>query len=267
MTSLLARHVSAAMALALLTGCASVPPATTGSLTSYGDLAKVRSLRTQAASKADGAALTRARTVRIDPVVFGDALGAELTTAQMSLIANAMERTLCSRLGPHFEVVDSRVDADLTIRTAVTRIRATGAKAAALSAAISLAIPAPRLPIGLGGFAAEAEVVRPDGVQAAALIWSRDADMLSGKRASSIGDAYDLSTKFAQDLSKLIVKERAKGSPQRSHRDAADACGVYGKRPGLTGTVAGLFGAPPEWTDRRQAEQSISSTAAGQPSR
>ena len=245
-----ARPVSTVLALTLLAGCASVPPASSGALTSYSELARMKSGRTQASSRADTAVLRDARTVRIEPVVFGKATQAQVTPAQRALIANAMERALCQKLESRFEVV-AAADADLTVRTSVTRIKITDAEAAALSVAIGLVIPTPRLPIGLGGFAAEAEAVGPDGVQAAAMIWSRDADIFSGRRASSIGDAYDLSRKFAQDLSKLMTS----GASRVSKSAPTDGCAIYGAKPNLADVLLGLFGAPPEWTDRRQVDR------------
>ena len=246
-----ARAIPATLALGLMAACASAPPPSGGSLTSYSDLAKTKGRRTQASTRAESAPLIAARTVRIAPVTFASGAQSSATPAQLALIANAMERTLCRDLSARFEVVAEADKADLTLKTAITRIKPTNAGAAALSRAISMAIPAPRLPVGLGGFAGEAEVLGPQGDQAAAMIWSRDADSYGGGRASSIGDAYDLSSRFAHDLARLMVtgKDRAASKSRRGGKPVSDACAIYGKGPGFSGAVGGLLGAPPEWTD------------------
>jgi len=246
-----ARTISLVLGLGLLTACASIPPASNGTLTSYADLAKVQGRRTQASARADSVSLSAARTVRIEPVIFSNDAQSNATPAQLLLIANAMERKLCKELSARFEIVPETDKADLSIKTFVTRIKPTNVNAAALSAMISFAVPAPRLPVGLGGFAAEAEALGPEGGQVVALIWSRDADAFSGKRVSSIGDAYDLSTQFANDMSKLMT---AVPKPPHGHggQPVNSSCSIYGKGPGFSGRLSGLFGAPPEWTDGKR---------------
>ncbi|MBU4433913.1 MAG: DUF3313 domain-containing protein [Alphaproteobacteria bacterium] len=247
-----ARAIPVLLTLTLLAACASTPPPSSGTLTSYADLAQTKGRRTQASTRAESAPLMAARTVRIAPVTFAGDAQSNATPAQLALIANAMERTLCKDLSARFDIVTGSDMADLTVRTAITRIKPTNAAAAALSRAVSLAVPAPRLPVGLGGFAAEAEAMGPQGNQVAAMIWSRDADLSGAGRASSIGDAYELSAKFAHDLARLMVpgKDRAARKPRGRDEPVNAACALYGAGPGLSGVVAGLFGAPPEWTDR-----------------
>ena len=246
-----AHAVSLTLALGLLAACASAPPSSGQSLSSYDGLARTKARRTQVSARADSAMLMGARTVRIEPVTFADDARSNATPAQRGLIANAIERTLCHDLRTRFEIVTAPDTANLTVRTVVTRVKPTDAGAAALSVAVSMVIPAPRLPLGLGGFAAEAEALKPEGGQAAAMTWSRNADLFSGKRVSSVGDAYDLSTRFAHDLSTLLAKEKDRSLPRlsQSSKPVSSTCAIYGRSPGLSGTVAGLLGAPPEWTD------------------
>ena len=254
---LAAHALFAGLALGPLAACASAPPPSGAALCSYSDLARLKAHKADASAKADSARLLATRTGRIEPVSFAGEAQSNATPAQRALIANAMERTLCNDLSARFEVVAAPDKADLTLKTVVTRIKPTNVGAAALSLAISFVVPAPRLPVGLGGFAAEAEGLGPEGDQAAAMVWSRNADSFSGKRASSIGDAYDLSTRFAHDLSKLLLDANGSADPKAFARGKAGgaACSVYGKRPGVSGAVAGLFGAPPEWTDGKRSNR------------
>lgn len=245
---------AAALSLTLVTlaACASAPPPGGGSLTSYAGLASTGAHRTQASARSDAAPLGVARTLRIDPVTFAADAQSNATPAQQTLIANTMARALCRDLDRRYQILTGPGDADLTVRTVVTRIRPTNAGAAALSAAASWLVPVPRLPIGLGGFAAEAEAVGPNGEQAAAMVWSRDADVFSGKRVSSIGDAYDLSTRFTHDLGKLLIRSADPATLAPRGKAGRGACETYGKGPGLTGALAGLLGAPPKWTDGKR---------------
>ncbi len=252
--TLAARAIPMVVSLGLLTACASAPPPSGVTLTSYAGLERIKSRGAQAFARVDSAPLLTARTVRLEPVKFSDEAQSNATPAQRSLIANAMERAMCKDLSARFEIVSAPKVADLTVRTEVTRIKPTNAGVATLSLAVSMVVPAPRLPVGLGGFAAEAEALGPDGKQAAAIVWSRDADVFSGRRASSVGDAYDLSTKFAHNLSKLLVAEKDRDAPRmpRHRTPVSSACDVYGRGSGFSGVVAGLFGAPPQWTDGKR---------------
>jgi hypothetical protein len=246
------RLLSVALALELLSACASSAPPTSGILTSYSGLTRTKAHRAQALTRADSIALAAAKTVRIETVTFAEDAQSKATPAQRALLANAMERALCKR----FNVTTAADGADLTIKTVVTRIKPTNAAAAGLSLAVSASILpfAPRIPVGLGGFSAEAEAIQPDGGQAAAMVWSRDADILGGKRVSAIGDAYDLSISFTHDLVKLLANpaaDRDARSPARLDTSGSAACSIYGQGPGIVGAVGGLLGASPKMTDGR----------------
>jgi hypothetical protein len=247
-------QLSVVLMLGSLSGCASSTPPTGGTLTSYSGLTKTTAHRAQALERADNIALMAAQTVRIEPVTFASDAQSKATPVQLALLANAMERSLCKRLSTRFNIVAAPDKADLTIKTVVTRIKPTNAAAAGLSLAVSASILpfAPRIPVGLGGFSAEAEAIQPDGGQAAAMVWSRDADILSGKRVSTIGDAYDLSISFTHDLAKLLASPMTQPrirTPTRRDKPVAVACNIYGKGPGIVGAVGGLLGASPKMTD------------------
>ena len=77
---------------------------------------------------ADQAALARTRTVPIIPTVFeADAPGASvLTPLERRLAANVADRAMCYELSLKYDVV-STPDADLTVRSRVTRVDAKNA--------------------------------------------------------------------------------------------------------------------------------------------
>jgi hypothetical protein len=197
------------------------------------------------------------------------------------LIANAVDRSLCSGLSDHFQIVAAAQAADLTVRAFITRVIPTDEIAAAASkvtsvatsvavavGAVTVPMPTLRFPIGLGGLALEAEAVDRAGSQTAAIVWARGADSLTTKaRVSSAGDAYELASSFGDDFSKLLVTGASPfktlplppslqrvgalfgGAPKES------ACEAFGRGPGVSGLLGSAIGLPPEWTDKgAQAE-------------
>ncbi|TIW95207.1 MAG: DUF3313 domain-containing protein, partial [Mesorhizobium sp.] len=112
----------------------------------------------------------------------------------------------------------------------------------------------------------EAEAVDKDGSQRAAMLWSRGANMITTKaRVSAVGDAYSLSSAFAADFSRMLVKgndpfNRTLSIPSMQKLRASlggnpkyDACRAFGTAPGIPGIVAARFGLPPRWTDKGAA--------------
>jgi hypothetical protein len=123
--------------------------------------------------------------------------------------------------------------------------------------------PAPRIPLGLGGLAMEAEATDQKGQQQAAMVWARGADAFTSKpKVSTVGDAYDLAKSFADDFSKLLVKgaspfEKIPSLPSLNAINSAlggppkeAACESFGRGPGVIGLVGDSIGLPPEWTDK-----------------
>jgi hypothetical protein len=268
--------------LPLGAGCASIPLERAGSLSSYQHLAPSSGLLTQAQVSVSKDEVLTTKTVRIIPTSFSAAAAeAKLSEAQLKLIANAVDRSLCSGLGDHFQIVASAQPADLTVRAFITRVIATDEIAAAASkvtsvatsvaaavGAVTVPVPTLRFPIGLGGLALEAEAVDRAGSQAAAMVWARGADSFTTKaRVSPAGDAYELASSFGDDFSKLLVTGaspfKTLPSPPSMQRVGAlfggapkeSACEAFGRGPGVSGLLGSVIGLPPEWTDKgAQAE-------------
>ncbi|WP_246684612.1 DUF3313 domain-containing protein [Mesorhizobium sp. B2-7-1] len=215
-----------------------------------------------------------AKTVRIIPTGFSQSAGGRstLSPAQRSLVANAVDRTLCSGLSQRFRVVDLTEPADLTVHAMVTPTNALAvgvskvASTAVSEAMPEVRVPVPRLPIGLGSLSLEAEAIDDNGKQAAAMIWGRGANaLLDSGRVAREGDAYDLAAKFGDDFSKLLVTgktplNKLPSLPTRAELRAMfgggpkyPACKAFGKSPGLVGFVGDRMGLPPAWTDKGAA--------------
>ncbi|RWB20071.1 MAG: DUF3313 domain-containing protein [Mesorhizobium sp.] len=265
----------AALCVALfswLSACTSVPLREGASLGSYAGLSPSGGTLTQAKLRVDSAPVLAAKTVRIVPT--STQIGSRgFEPKDLALVTNAIDRALCTDLGDRFQVVAPSQPADLVIHATVTDIVATNRTAAASSIVASLGgsvaglgVPIPRLPIGLGGLAIEAEAVDKDRSQKAAMVWSRGANIITTRaRVSAVGDAYSLSSAFASDFSRMLLKGKDpfKGMPaipsmQRLRASLGgdpkyDACKAFGTAPGIPGMVAARFGLPPTWTDRGAA--------------
>ncbi|PLP56254.1 DUF3313 domain-containing protein [Mesorhizobium loti] len=255
-----------------LAACTSVPLPKGTSLSSDAGMSASGGTLTKAKLRLDSTPVLAARTVRIVPT--STQIGGHGFNAQdLALVSNAIDRAICTNLSDRFQIVPPNQPADLAIHATVTDIVATNRTAAAGSIAVSLGasvadlgVPVPRLPIGLGGLAIEAEALDKDGLQRAAMLWSRGANMITTKaRVSTVGDAYSLSSAFAADFSRMLVKGKDpfKGLPaipsmqslrvSLGGKPKYDACKAFGRAPGIPGIVAARFGLPPTWTDKGAA--------------
>ena len=256
----------------LLTGCAPAPLVEGVELSSYDAMVPSDGLVTKSRLKVQKEAVLAARTVKIVPTTFPPTLAPKLTPQQRELIANAVNRGLCVSLSDRFELVPLDQPADLTVRAAVTQATETDEVAAGISAAASIGmnfvdmsvpVPTPRIPIGLGNLSMEAEATNPAGVQEASMLWARGANaFFSSPRASKASDAYELADAFGEDFGELLVKGESpfgsSGINLPSFQKINSAMGLppkyaecerYGRYPGLAGVVGSQLGLPPEWTD------------------
>jgi hypothetical protein len=260
-----------------MAGCTSVPLTESGSLTSYGNLGPPKGkFGEKRRLYVNGQQLAQIKTVRIIPTSFSFKAASRIKLdADRALVSNALDRALCVALSDKYEIVPASHRADLTIRSVVTDIVPTnkGVAAAATVASVGggFMIPSdipligiPRIPFGLGGLAVEAEATDSSNVQRAAMVWSRGANFLQDKpRYSEVGDAYGLATKFASDFSRTLIAGKEPkmldiSIPSRNQvqswlggKPKYAACDAFGRAPGLVGKVAGNYGLPPQWTDKK----------------
>lgn len=257
----------------LIAGCASVPLKQAGTLSSYDRLGQQKGNLSKARVYVDGNGLAPLRTARIVPTAFAFAAVPRVAdTADRTLVTNAIDRALCVALSDRYQMVPTGQQADLTVRAVVTDIVPTNQAMAGVSTVVSLGtgfvlpVGIPRLPIGLGGLAVEAEALDGAGVQRAAMVWARGANSIQDNpRVSEVGDAYGLAASFGSEFARLLVLGKeppaldvSLPSGQRVQswfggKPKYPACDAFGREPGLAGVVAGKVGAPPEWTDRRPA--------------
>ncbi|NSZ76855.1 DUF3313 domain-containing protein (plasmid) [Agrobacterium tumefaciens] len=256
---------------ALLAGCTSVPLKEGGTLTSYSQLSPPKGKFTKSRTFVDAQGLSGVRTVSIVPTTFSfDATSRIKSPQDRALVSNALDRAVCVSLSDKYQIVPTGQPADLIVRTVVTDIVATNKTMAGVSTAVSLgsslALPVgiPRLPVGLGGLAVEAEAIDISGTQRAAVVWSKGANSITNNaRVSEVGDAYSLAANFGKYLSRMLVSGKEPNGldlslPSAQRMNSAlggkpkyAACDAFGRSPGLAGIVADKVGAPPEWTDKQ----------------
>jgi hypothetical protein len=273
----------------LLAGCATAPVDPGGSLNSYEGLTPSNGLLTKSLIGVSKEEVLAAKTVQIFPTAFPEAATqGGLSDKQRKLVANMVDRALCTGLSDRFQVVSMHGPADLTVHAIIIQVKPTDEVAAGVSKAASIAVtdvlpalglqdhvpvPVPRLPIGLGSLSIEAEAIDRKGRQKAAMIWGRGADPLTtSPRVSDIGDAYDFAKTFGGDFSYLLVKGESPFSgplgqeplsmPSISFEKIGtslggkpkyDACEAFGRKPFLKDMVGNRIGLPPEWTDNGAA--------------
>jgi hypothetical protein len=258
--------------LSALTGCATAPLESAGSLASYQNLAQSDGTLTHSKLRVDKKDVLAAHTVNIVPTAFSaSASQAELTDKQRLIISNVVNRSLCLGLSERFQVVPPGQPAELSVRALVTNVTPTNAAMSGVSNAVALVpsffslgypVPVPRIPIGMGTLSLEAEARDNRGVQKAAMIWARGADSVTSKaRVSAAGDPYELASAFGDDFSKLLVTGESpfeKKIPTMPSMDRLNsklggkpkeaACEAFG-REGIVKMIGGGMGLPPEWTD------------------
>ena len=254
----------------LIAGCTSVDLKEAGTLTSYDHLGLSRGKFTKSRTYVDATGLSTVKKVTIVPATFALAAASRVKSPQdRSLVTKALDRAVCVALSDKFIVVAPGQPADLTIRAVVTDIVVTNKTMAGVSTAVTLGSSAvlpvgiPRLPVGLGGLAIEAEAVDPKGTQRAAVVWSKGANSITNNaRVSDIGDAYSLASNFGSYFGRMIITGKVpKGlqlslpSSQRMKsalggKPKYAACDAFGRSPDVLGMVADKVGAPPGWTDK-----------------
>ncbi|MDK4733623.1 DUF3313 domain-containing protein [Rhizobium sp. CNPSo 3490] len=259
--------------LSAAAGCASVPLEEAHTLVSYDGLTSNNGKITKAKFKIEPNDLAAAKTIYIEPTRVSPNAGPSIKKpSESALIANVISRALCVGVSDRFQVVDRRGNADVVVHATVTRILPTNATMAGVSTATSLGasfvipVPVPRLPVGLGGLAVEAEARTRDGKQVGAMVWAKGANAITtSARVSQVGDAYSLASSFGSDFSKMLVNGKTpyKGLPKfpsaqkikssLGGRPKYPACERFGRSPGIKDFAASQIGLPPSWTDKQPA--------------
>ncbi|WP_370677144.1 DUF3313 domain-containing protein [Pleomorphomonas sp. PLEO] len=254
----------------VLAGCASVPLKQGGTLSNYDRLGKESGMLGKSRAYVDKDAVAGAKTVRILPATFSpQAIARVPANGDRDLVTRALDRAVCVALSDKYQVVAPDQPADLTIRNSVIDVVPTNKTMAGVSAVTSLGsgfvlpVSIPRIPIGLGGVAIEGEALDSGQIQRAAIVWARGANSITNNPSvSDVGDAYSLAASYGGDFSDLIIAGKepslmdfhlptlARIGSFFGGQPKYPACDTFGRAPGVPGMVAGMVGAPPQWTDK-----------------
>lgn len=177
--------------------------------------------------------------------LFGD-VNPDLSDEERRRVLSEVDRQVCYELSERFELVEQPEPEVGRVRIGVTHIGSTHQAGSAAAAVANFFIPGPikvRTPGGLGGLGAEAELLMPDGQQAAAIVWRRDAMVVGTDRPSlsKIGDAHQL----AEPMGDMIAEALGPEKPPTRSKPLLDPCRAFGPRirpEGIvTGIVTGLY--------------------------
>ena len=224
-----ARLALASALLAGVAGCGNVVLTDGGSLSRRDQFVASDAVASESKLFIDPTLPQTVRTVRIVPTRFTAAVsGPGLTEVERRVIANAADRALCYDLSLRYDVVSSG-KADLTVRSAITRVDVTNVPASSATVAATTAI----------------------------------SSFTNQARFSAAGDAYDLAGEFGQDFGSYLAtgKDPFKGELQLPTYDRIRIttlgeapldpdCEAFGRAPGFDGILGDMIGLPPEWTDK-----------------
>jgi hypothetical protein len=220
--------------------CQSTPAAHSGFLSTYGGLGGGADGARGPVDRRDDAASDEITWVYIAPSVL--ALGAEspLSAEEQAMVRNEVDRQICFEVSERFSVIPEASPQAGTIRTAIVRIDPTNRTGSAVSAVAGFFIPVPivkfRAPMTTGGLAVESELITPDGRQAAAITWARQAEVVGRAEPSlsRVGDALQLAEPMGDAVGDAFS---TRARPVRPIADP-DPCARFGSRRDIGRTVA-----------------------------
>jgi hypothetical protein len=237
--------------IAVLPACQSSPAPHSGFLSTYDGLGGAPGGARGPHERRDDGTSDAIDRVYIVPSVLALGEDAGFSQEELTMVRNEVDRQICFEVSERFTVLPTPAPDAATIRTAIVRIAPTSRTGSAVSAAAGFFIPVPvvkfRAPMTTGGLAVESELVTPDGRQAAALTWSRDAEVVGRAEPSlsRIGDALQL----AEPLGDAVGDAFASKTRAVVKITDPDPCAAFGSRRnvgrmlanGVVGFGTGLY--------------------------
>ncbi|WP_374275624.1 DUF3313 family protein [Brevundimonas sp.] len=227
--------------LAALGACATPPAAQSGFLSNYSALTPEPATLASIRQNRDEATLANVDRLALEPAVFVGGAEEGLSAEEAGWVLAEVDRQVCYELSERFTVLEpSQPGAQATVRMAVTGLSLTNPAGSGLSAVANWFIPGPigvRAPGSTGGLAAEGELVLvPDGRQAAAITWARNAKVVGfdTPSLSRLGDALQLAEPLGDAVGDAFAPE---GREVREIADP-DPCARFGPRTRPAGFLA-----------------------------
>lgn len=254
----LRRNLPVLVAIALGgAACATAPEPDSGFLSRYDGLtARTDTVRASIRQRRDDTLVQAITALHIEPAVSVEGAGQGLEPEEVNLVLRELDRQVCYELSRRFTLLEVPAPNSARVRIAATRISATGQAGSVASAVAGHFLPGPiglRAPGTTGGLAAEAELITPQGQQAGAVVFARNATVVGtdNPSLSRVGDAHQLTRAFADAVAAAFAaKDReAQAVPE------PDPCAAFGPRFRPEGIAVrfvtglyepGLSGARPE---------------------
>lgn len=231
--------------------CQTSPAAHSGFLSSYeglGDRARGGSGPTERRDDVLSDAVLR---VYLAPTVILPGAEIAVSAEEADMVRYEVDRQLCYEVSRRFDLAPTPDPDAAVARTAILRIDSTHPAGSAVSAVGGFFVPIPfvsvRVPGATGGLAAESELILPDGRQAAALTWSRNAEVVGRTDASlsRAGDALQMAKPFGGAVGGAFASDAREARPIPD----PDPCAHFGPRrdigrfvrSNLVGAVTGLY--------------------------
>lgn len=263
MTNLRAKSLLVAMILSAglgLGACATAPTTQSGFLSDYSRLEpRTDLLRARVSQYRDDALISTIERVRVEPFQLGEGVAERFSEDDRRLLLYELDRQVCYEVTRRFDLAAAADASTPRLRLAATRVAGTNQAGSVASAVADRFIPGPiglRVPGSTGGLAAEMELLMPDGRQAAALVWARNAQVVGtdNPSLSPIGDAHQLAEPLGDIIGAAIAPADMKPRPVPD----PDPCAHFGPRIRpegfVTRFVTGLYapsisGGTPETKD------------------
>lgn len=193
----------------LLSGCASVPQTSGNPLANDKPLDAISDAQGRRVSRyVDGALLAPLSSYAVPDINLTLPQEREgVSPEQLAIISNALNRSICTRLGQYLSAEPDPSESALKIDIALTGITPTSKAASGISAVVGTFVPGPfRIPIGMGAIALDARA-STNGQTAAFMRWAKGANpLLNSAKVSTIGDAYALVDTFAREFGQLLLQ-------------------------------------------------------------
>ncbi len=193
----------------LLNACASVPKPTGSALLTDKPLEVITDQQGRQVSRfVDGKLLAELTGYALpDAKLLLPNSTEDISQTQLDLISNALNRSMCKRLGQYLTVQPIPTDADLRIEFALTGVTATSRLASSVSSVAGVFVPGPfRIPVGMGAIALDAKAISHQQT-AAFLRWAKGANpVFNSGKVSTIADAYELVDTFSREFSELLLE-------------------------------------------------------------
>ena len=197
----------------LLSACASVPQSKDSTLAADKVLESVSDEQGRRVSRFVDGALLAPLTAYALPEIKLELPEArkDISVQQLAILSNALNRSVCTRLGQYLVAEPVPSETALKIEIALTGITPTSKTISGISAAADFFVPGPfRIPVGMGAIALDARASTA-GQTAAFMRWAKGANpVFNSAKVSSIGDAYALLDTFTREFGQLLLQGTSK---------------------------------------------------------